>query len=157
MKKLTTMFLACVLSLALFIPAGCGRYVGEFYDLNEVYENGEISRQDLLSIIYHYHGNIIEENKEQYPEDFVPTPKDPEELDKKTEDIIAKAYKNKRGYKNKWKHSVFYYGTYGDYIAVVVQVQVPNVDYIEQIIYVTIDGVCYWTTPYSGYIYMYKK
>ncbi|MBP5308888.1 MAG: hypothetical protein J6Z34_07120, partial [Clostridia bacterium] len=83
MKKLVTTFLAGILCLVLFIPAGCGKYEGEFYPLNEVYENGEISRQDLLSIIYHYHGEIIEKNKEQYPEDFFPTPKDPEELDKK--------------------------------------------------------------------------
>ena len=158
MKKFTTLFLVFILALALFLPMGCENYEKKFYTLDEVYENGEITRQNLLSIIYYINGGIIEENKEQYPEDFVPTPKDPEKLDEQTQNMIAKVYKNEWGYKNEWQHNVFYYGTYDDYIAVVVEVQEPNVAYPESIEFHTIDGVGYWWTYYYGkYIYLYKN
>ena len=149
MKRFTTMFFMGIFCLALFIPAGCGRYVGEFYDLNEVYENGEITRQNLLSIIYYINGGIIEENKEQYPEDFVPISKEPEELDESTVQEIGNAYKNQLKKENKKLYAdvrteVKYYGTYKDYICVGIRIEIPGVSFGTVDWKITVDGISYW-------------
>ncbi|MBP5308348.1 MAG: hypothetical protein J6Z34_04340 [Clostridia bacterium] len=162
MKKFTTLFLVFILALALFLPMGCENYEKKFYTLDEVYENGEITRQNLLSIIYYINGGIIEENKEQYPEDFVPTPKDPEELDENTERAIENAYNNQLKKENKKLYAdviieeVRYYGTYNDYICVGIRIEIPGVSFGDVVFQETIDGVSYWRTPTFN-VFLYKE
>ena len=130
---------------------GCEKndeYKGDFYSLKEVYESNEITRQDLLSIVYYIYGMISDE----YPEDFVPTPKDPEELDDNIKRVIENAYKNELKKQDEKQYSdaiveAKYYGTYNDYICVGINFGVPGVAYTAVAWKVTIDGISYWQTP----------
>ena len=96
---------------------------GEFLTLSEVYESGDITRQDLLDIAYYNNCGITESNKTQYPEGYVPTPKNPEKLDddtkQKIEADLVSANEEYRTHENILiAYVLYYYGTYGDYIAV---------------------------------------
>lgn len=134
---------------------------GDFYSLGEVYESGEITRQDLLSMIYYYYGYIIRENKEQYPEDFAPTPKYPAELDDETKREIENAYQNKFKKENEKLYSdviaeAEYFGTYNDYICVEINIIIPGVGVGEVVWKINVDGVSYWEAP-NYTLQLYKR
>ena len=88
MKTLTKIY-ACIAAAASLVVAalcaGCTpeqRYsesVGEFYTLDEAYENGWLTQVDLKNIAYYYHTRYGE--TEHIDQSFVPTPKTPETLD----------------------------------------------------------------------------
>ena len=176
LKRLTAILLTCaVLFACIFFVSGCKitsanqQARGEFFTLSEAYENGEITRQDLLSIAYYANGGmIIGENIEQYPADFVPTPKEPAVLDKKTENMIKTAYIKKIEVENStpeedkiindydYELSVDYYGKYGEYYAIRIAID-DDGEYPDHVVWVTVDGVGYWYNPYGGYIYMFKN
>ena len=171
MKKIIsifTMFLAGIMiSSCVFTLTSCGEkngdteIKGEFYSLKDVYENGEITRQDLLSIVYYANGGIIESNKNQYPEDFVSTPKNPEELDANTERIIKNTYKYLLKKENEKYYSdviieARYYGTYNDYICVGIKIEIPGVDHGAVALTETIiGGVSYFLDP-NDKVILYK-
>ena len=127
----------------MFILTGCGSAVNisntdynngerKIYLLDELYESGEISRQDLLTIAYYandfYQTNEISEEykKAQYPENFVPTVKDRETLDDKTTDEIEKAFYDYVNYNYSGEVTGVkyrgYFGKYGDYLAVSIRI-----------------------------------
>ena len=60
---------------------------GDIYTLEEAYEMGLLSKEDLMSIAYYQHGGRIK-NEEIMSEDYKPKPKIPEILDKTVEQHI---------------------------------------------------------------------
>jgi len=132
-----------------------------FYTLSEIYESGEISRQELLSIIYYRNDGIPDFNEEQYPEDFVPTPKDPEELDESIVQEIANAYTEQLLKEDAELYAgveviLRYYGTYRDYICIGMILLIPDVAFGDMSWKETIDGLSYWVTA-DFIVIIYKK
>ena len=130
MKKVVCFVAACVLVLVAVFAAACGGYrpQGQFYTLQEAYEQGYLTYDELMSIAYYHHaGNL--NNEEVMPEDYVPQPKTPDVLDQKTEQQIKKdaahKYNNDPDYESHYKAESFiierYYGTYGDCVAVLIK------------------------------------
>lgn len=109
------------------LMCGCERKHGEFYTLQEAYENGILTQEDLISIAYYYHSNISPEtvNGDLMGEGYQPIEKEPKVLSEKTERSIKKTMISDLKNQNfsqplKLKNIVIsgYYGTYKDYIAV---------------------------------------
>lgn len=94
-KKVLSMFLACIFCLCgLGMLAGCGELpTGSFYDLDEAYEMGFLTQNDLKNIAYYYHTR--NGDTEHVDPTFTPSPKNPETLDEKTQRAIKQDYLNK--------------------------------------------------------------
>ncbi len=125
MKKwisgLLTAALAALLCLA---AAGCApKATGTFYSLKGAYEEGLLSRDDLMSIAYHHNGGR-RYNESVMDEDYAPKPKDPQELSDETSSRIRNtaAYNYRKEYEGKVVADDFkiiqYCGTYNDCVAI---------------------------------------
>lgn len=78
--------LCAVMAIVLFCcgVAGCApRSEGIFYTLEEAYEVGWLTRDDLMSIAY-YHNGGKQYNESIMGEDYTPKPKEPQELSEST-------------------------------------------------------------------------
>ncbi len=110
MKKIIVLFMMLILSVTL---VGCNKNLGKIYRLEDAYNLNLITQDDLKSIAYYF--NKLEDT------DFVPKPKNPESIDKKTERLIKKTYLRdilkKPKLSIKKVHIYGYYGTYNGYIA----------------------------------------
>ena len=110
MKKTIVLFMMLILSVTL---VGCNKNLGKIYRLEDAYNLNLITQDDLKSIAYYF--NKLEDT------DFVPKPKNPESIDKKTERLIKKTYLRdilkKPKLSIKKVHIYGYYGTYNGYIA----------------------------------------
>ena len=85
MKKLLLSVLTLIALFAVLI-CGCSDeslYQGQFYTLQQAYENHWLTQEDLKSIAY-YHNVGIAGNEEVMGENYQPQPKTPEILDKIT-------------------------------------------------------------------------
>ncbi len=95
---------------------------GEFYTLQQAYDAGWLTQEDLKSIAY-YHNGGREGNEEIMGEDYQPQPKTPEVIDKMTELSIKQTYcENLRKQDNAKPSGVTierYYGAYNGCYAVV--------------------------------------
>ncbi len=95
---------------------------GEFYTLQQAYDNSWLTQEDLKSIAY-YHNGGREGNEEIMGEDYQPQPKTPEVIDKMTELSIKQTYcDNLRKQDNAKPSGVTierYYGAYNGCYAVV--------------------------------------
>lgn len=119
-----------------------------FYSLEEAYENGLISKDDLRSIAYHY-------NSADAETDFVPIPKSPESLSEETVNKIKRAYYDKVGGENLGAtvDDVYiggYYGTYAGCVVVMLGGDCMSGfggDPIYYPEYMIDDIVFYWYTP----------
>ena len=125
----------------------------EFYTLQELYDYGELSRQDLLSVAYHFYNGISQENADLYPEDFLPAPKTPAELDEDTKEAVADAYTALLDSYLCFRF-VFYCGTYGDY-AVVVLNEWKNL-HMDVVVHTVVDGVTFEFPDTSYALVAYK-
>ncbi|MDE6868767.1 MAG: hypothetical protein K2J83_06485 [Clostridia bacterium] len=100
----------------------CGFKDGGFYSLQQAYDAGWITKEDLKSIAY-YHNGGIEGNEEVMGADFDPQPKMPEAIDKMTELSIKQTYCNNLREESNAKPSGVtierYYGSYNGCYAVV--------------------------------------
>ena len=127
-KKIICVGVVIVMLVALVMLVAIATYEpapekkGDFYTLQEAYDQGLITLDDLKSIAYYQNGGSEDES-------FVPIPKTPEVLSEKTE----KAIKETRAYdarnqsqlphkdatpdKVNVKH---YYGTYNNCVAVMI-------------------------------------
>ena len=96
MKKLLAMLLATLLlGVGALGLAGCGpKTYGTFYTLQEAYDNGYLTREDLLNIAYH---NGDRERNESALQNFEPTPigELSEEISLKIREYVAESYRNK--------------------------------------------------------------
>jgi hypothetical protein len=66
--------------------------VSKFYSLQEAYDQGLLTHEDLQSIAYYHNGGYFDVNEEftgwGYDENFTPVPKTPEILNVETENKI---------------------------------------------------------------------
>jgi len=124
---------AVVLAMALSLFSACEppESQGAFYSLQEAYDNGWLTQEDLRSIAYYHHGGkkAVKDNLEHKlvwmdeEEGYTPIPITPEVLDAETEKQIKQTRVNERhdeGNKSKAKDIsiVEYYGVYNGCIAV---------------------------------------
>ena len=69
---------------------------GELLELQDAYDAGLLTTEDLMSVAYYYHeswfNNGREWNDDIMPENFIPMSKDPAELDDGIEEAITYAY-----------------------------------------------------------------
>lgn len=106
--------------------------IGKFYTLQEAYDEGFLSIDDLKNIAYHF-------NEGSDDESFVPTPKTPEVLSEEIQNIIKRDYMEfldipmelKKSYPGGDKEAISiskYYGTYGNNIAICIYSKYYAVD-----------------------------
>ena len=113
-KRLNRIIFLVVIVMALSFTA-CTKPEGSFYTLNEAYDNGWLTTEDLKSTAFYYRGDA--------DTGFVAKPKNPETLSAETESAIKQAYlevlkerKPEATIDNVWIAE--YYGTYGDVVVV---------------------------------------
>lgn len=142
-KKLIVLVMAVVMILDVFMLGACipeeeEEPMDKFYHLQQAYDQGFLTVDDLRSIAYYYHnglewvdcgcgvaaaqsdcghGTRFDRLK---PTDFVPKPKNPEVLDEMTKEIIQKDYDCCVFVHYLEEEVCFfdYYGTYNGFIAV---------------------------------------
>ena len=121
MKKLLAMLLATMLLGAGAIGlVGCGSKYGTLYTLQEAYDNGYLTREDLLNIAY-YNGD--QERNESALQNFEPTPigELSEEISLKIREYVAERYRNDGSEPAATAENIFiknYLGCYNGYYAV---------------------------------------
>ncbi len=148
-KKVFFVFVLIILCVCIF--SSCALFVsrGEFISLQKAYDTGIITKEDLKSIAYYQNGD----NRGIDNENFVPNKKTPETLSAETE----KAIKETRAY-NLRKNSLSgistkmakaddveifkYYGTYNNYVAVMLFDAFT--DYDQALWEIEIDGVVFY-------------
>ena len=130
-KKILCLGMALVM---LFSFIACSRdkkeeekIKGEFYSLEEAYENGWLDIEDVKDI-YYYHGEpfLYAGGKNPPKPDFEPRPKTPEILSAKIEKAIKQTWLDEWIESDEWyiengKLSavhIKYYGTYNGYVAI---------------------------------------
>ncbi len=124
MKKLFLGSIVAVL-LAVFLCScdDASLYQGEFYILQQAYDAGWLTQEDLKSIAY-YHNGGINGNEEIMGEDYQPQPKTPEVLDKFTERSIKQSYIDNfltdKNAKISGINIEDYYGGYDNYITIMI-------------------------------------
>lgn len=99
--------------------------LGDFYKLEEAYEQGFISHNDLLNIAYYNHQKYDFAEYEWNDPNFIPSLKNPETLSENTQNAIKETYaynlKTQNDMNNISKDYIdiaYYYGTYNDWIVV---------------------------------------
>lgn len=112
---LLVLMLVCSSGIAL---VGCDDKLGNFYSLQEAYDNGWLTQENLQSIAYYYYDRFESEHKDT---DFKPVPK--QELTRQMERNICQTYlmmlKETCPYAKLNNVSIcYYYGTYGDCVIV---------------------------------------
>lgn len=144
-KKIQILGVIIMVCLGLF--CGCVNNNGTFYNLQEAYDNGWLTQKDLQSIAFYYNGGSSDES-------FIPEPKNPEILSKKTEEQIKKTYLNviKKDFPNAKTSGISiaeYYGVYNDCIAVRIKDNYYAVDIAVEPDY-KIGGVSFYNFTLSG-------
>lgn len=126
MKKLK--ILAAMIGIMLLFAgalSGCAKNEGIFYTLQEAYDAGMLTQNDLMSIAY-YHNGGRKYNEDIMSEDYTPIPKMPQELGQNVSyKIRATVALELRRSKIKEAKTdgvsiVHYYGTYDGAVAVIV-------------------------------------
>ena len=147
-KKLLSIMSALVIGLCLF----CGCQSNDppktvpkegFYSIDEVYENGWITKEDLRDIAYYYHARY----GLTYDEGYEPNPKTPAILDQDTIQKIKTRYlldvvKMPEGDLDRIKIS-YYYGTYHGIAGVTLSTDYLNYDIVVEPEY-EIGGVTFY-------------
>lgn len=128
-KELRFLILIFVGIIMVLGVAGCNKTTstGALYTVKEAYENGWLTKDDLMSIAY-YHNNGRWHNEEIMDETYEPIPKTPEVLSKKTESKIKNAAAAEYREKYDDEEAVAkgftiteYDGTYGDCVAIMMR------------------------------------
>ena len=96
------------------------QYEGTLYALEQAYEEGKITREQLLNIAYHQ--GSAEYNQEEINENFTPIPKGDltEEVSLEIRTALAEMHREYTGYENITAEdfsisSNYYYGCYNNY------------------------------------------
>lgn len=152
-KKLICFF---VLLTILFSFTACApQKRGEFYTLQEAYDQGLLTVDDLKNIAYHLNGESPDES-------FVPTPKNPQTLSAATEKAIKETkaydYRNdtispKKDVKPNGFRIVKYLGTYNNSLAIMIESNYYVHTCAEWID--TVEGVSF-NYGYGNYIVIFK-
>ena len=149
MKKLFSALIAGAMLLAMGLSfAACGPQAsGMFYSLEEAYEAGLLTQEELLSIAYYQNGGR-EGNEALMPEGYAPQKM--EALDKKTERAICATYlsEHPRLEMKVSDLSVYdYCGTYGNCYAVKIGYLEQDVEHV--LWQVTIGGVYFYNSVWD--------
>lgn len=151
MKRRVMLSGAAAVSL-VFVLAGAGcspeqtyaRSEGGFYSLEEAYENGWLTQDDLKNIAYYYHDA---QEVDVSDETFAPSPKDPETLSAETEYKIKRTYLNDViGKEDGSFEHVFIYGYYGTYdgnVVIAISDDYHGYDYVAEPQY-NVGGVTFY-------------
>ena len=145
MKKFLVTLLTCILALGML--CGCGELPsGQFYTMEEAYENGWITREDIMEVCYRSFGEVKEltipqEQAENFGfdeedvqiVDYVSPYPEPV-LDKKTEKAIIHAYYietngAEHGYSESKNYTFVFYGKFNDFYIVNVRCIAPDCTY----------------------------
>ena len=153
-KKWLAFLAACMLFVAAVLVAGCTpeqQYaVGNFYSLEEAYENGWLTQEDILSIAYYYNQGA-EGNEALMGESYAPEPTAPEMLDEERANQIKRTYLNDviAMPDGTFEHVIIraYYGTYHENIVIHITDDYHGYDYVSEPEY-EIGGV--WFYNYVG-------
>ncbi len=131
-KKLFVLILIISVSACMLIACDRGKNVDNpeyaaFYDLETAYENGLLAQNDLQNIAYYM--NCLEKP------DFVPNPKQPENLNSQTQQNIKISYLKilQQDYPTAKVDNVKidnYYGTYNGCVAIKISTDLVLYDYI---------------------------
>ena len=113
---------------------------GEFYTLQEAYDSGYLTREDLLSIAYYHNGGITE-NEELISHDFTPKQKNSEGISELIKNSIINLYKTTylsdlKDVSNKDIIIDQYYGTYNATVALQISDQfsgIPGIVYVNTV------------------------
>ena len=82
--KLSGGILLGMLCMLAGILAGCAPEAsGDFYSLQEAYEAGYLTKEEIMSIAYYHNGSRVY-NEEIMSEEYTPIPKTPQELSEET-------------------------------------------------------------------------
>ena len=87
MKKVLCFMAAAILALVAVFAAACGGGQGEIMRLEDAYEAGWLTRDELKNIAYYYNYYRLDD------EEFVPAPQKPYEISDGTVNSIKKAYR----------------------------------------------------------------
>ena len=138
-KKPLACVAACMSLVATVLVAGCTpeqQYaVGNFYSLEEAYENGWLTRDDILRIAYYYNQGT-EGNEELMGENYAPEPMVPEMLDEERVNQIKRTYLNEviAMPEGTFEHVIIraYYGTYGGNIVILRMITTDTTMYLNR-------------------------
>ena len=135
MKKLKILAVVLALgALCMGVLSGCdngknGSETGEgtFYTLQKAYDEGYLTKEEIMSIAYYHNGGRVY-NEEIMSEEYTPIPKTPQELSEETVNKIkenaAYEYNSEHNHETKATADGFtinqYYGTYGSCIVVII-------------------------------------
>ena len=135
MKKLKILAVVLALgALCMGVLSGCdngknGSETGEgtFYTLQKAYDEGYLTKEEIMSIAYYHNGGRVY-NEEIMSEEYTPIPKTPQELSEETVNKIKEnaAYEYNSEHNHETKATadgftiVHYYGTYDGAVAVIV-------------------------------------
>jgi len=144
-KKILIIGVTLMICLGFF--SGCTSIKGSFYSLQEAYDNGWLTQEDLQSLAYYY-------NVGSNDESFVPKPKNPESLSKETENMIIKTHLE--GIKKDFPTATIsdvniaeYYGVYNDCIAISVRDNYYAIDVLVEPEYI-VGGVSFYNFTLPG-------
>ena len=114
--------------------ASCTPYAeGTFYTMEEAYENGWLTQEDILSIAYYYNQGT-DGNEELMGENYAPKPMVPETLDEERVNQIKRTYLNEviAMPEGTFEHVIIraYYGTYHENIVIHITDDYHGYDYV---------------------------
>ena len=139
-KKVIIFLLSIICAFGVMFSAGCNTPTGKFYTLQEAYDNGFLTQEDLMSIAYFNNGGR-EYNEDIMDENYVPAPMNPTALSAETDMAIRQSYWDKYYKENTPTNRTIddiglgYYGTYNNCVAVKVYfggfvIEIVRKDYV---------------------------
>lgn len=133
MKRFLAILLT-IITLGCLGLSGCKKRqaIGKFYTLQEACEQGLLAEEDVKAIAF-YHGGR-EANADKFEEDYVPTPKNPEQIPAKIQNDIKSDYiyyflKESKNAKESMIKIEEYYGSYNGYYVAVISHNVPGTNH----------------------------
>lgn len=147
-KIIIILFIILILLLIYFVGFSKTRDYGKIYSIEEVYENGDISYEDLKSLAYYQNGGITNN------EDVLDNNYQPQEIGSLG---IFNKYQLKATLSNKfieyYQIDITYYGTYNGYIAYTFTL--PNLS-VPQVVDINIGNLNFVASNPSKLIRLYK-
>lgn len=148
-KIIIILFIILILLLIYFVGFSKTRDYGKIYSIEEVYENGDISYEDLKSLAYYQNGGITNN------EDVLDNNYKPQEIGSLG---IFNKYQLKATLSNKfieyYQIDITYYGTYNGYIAYTFTL--PNLSVPQVIVDINIGNLNFVASNPSKLIRLYK-
>lgn len=163
MSKLKKIIIG-VVTVMLFncLLIGCGSTNGTFYTLNETYEDGLITRENVMNIAALRTGSVKTIlNTDKTPWEFEEvdfTAVEPDSpLDNALKKKIVKDFKASKKDKMAECEIFGYYGTYGDYIAVEIRFSYVDFAFPDVMQELSVDNIYLGAISYSRELLLWHK